>query len=103
MKKLVLVLSLGSALLLSQSAFADGRFYNRGFHGGFNDWGYNRSFRSGFYRSGFNRPFRRGSFYGTYGPYRHYGYRGNVINFNYGNFGPGWGYGWGPYRYRNWG
>ncbi len=101
MKKLVLILSLGSALVLSQSAFADGRYFSRGFHGGFNNWGYNHSFRSGFnrgfHRAGFNRPFHRGDFF------RPYGYRGNVVNINYGNFGPGWGYGWGPYRYRNWG
>lgn len=84
MKKLFLFGSLGFALLVSQSAFADHRYFNRGY----NNWGYNSFYGSrwdrGFYRS--NR-FRGGNYW----------------NVSFGNYYPryGYGYGWGP-RYRRW-
>ena len=86
MKRLLLLLSLGSALLFSQSASADGRFYNRGYNDwGYNGWGYNRS-----YRAGYNR-----------GLYRSNRFRGgNYWNVSFGNYNRGWGYGYRPYRYR---
>ncbi len=74
MKKLLIVLSLGTALLMSQSASADHRFY----YGGYDGWGGGR-----FYRGGFNRWNDR---WGYYRP-------GNFVSFSYGR---PWGY-WGPY------
>ncbi len=86
MKKLAIFLTLGASILVSQSAFADHRFYNRGF----NSWGFD-------YGYGYNRPFGR-SFnrWGPrfYDPYRFGG--GNYFSVSYGNR-------FGPYGYGRWG
>lgn len=77
MKKLAIFLALGATVLISQSAFADHRYFNRGF----NSWGYN-----GF---GYNRWGPR-----YYNPYR---FRGGSY------FGVAYGNRWGPYGYGRWG
>ena len=78
MKKLLILLSLGTALLMSQSASADHRYGYRGYDG----WGYRGGFRHN-YRS-WNR-WNDG-----------WGYRrpGNFVSFSYGR---PWGGYWGPY------
>lgn len=90
MKKFVLLLSLGAAFLISQSASADPRHYNRGF----NSWGVGHSYG---YNRGFGRGYNRfGSRYN--GPYR-YG-RGNYVNVSFGNYYGRPGYRrYGPRRY----
>ena len=89
MKKFLMVLSIAAALFASQSAWADGRHYNRGY----NNWGYNSGFRNG-YRNNFNRyGFRNYSRYSPrhYAPYRYRG-GGNYFNISYGNFYPNYGF-----------
>lgn len=89
MKKLLIALSLGAAALLSQSAFADGRYYGRAY----DHWGAPSYYRSGFdrrhYRN-FDRDrfrFYNNRYYNNFGPYR----RGNFVSISYGT-GP-WVYG----------
>ena len=86
MKKVFMAMSLGAALLLSQSAFADGRHYNRGYSG----WGYNSGYRNSYNRYGSRYSSRFGSRY--YSPNR-YRRGGNYFNISYGNYYPNYGYG----------
>ncbi len=89
MKKLVIFLALCASILISQTSFADSRFYNRGY----NNWGYNHSF-------GYNRDFGRG--YNRWGSRYYNPYRGgSYFNVSYGNrYGR---YGYGRYGYGRWG
>lgn len=92
MKKLVIFLSLSASILLSQSAFADHRYYNRGFNswGVNHSYGYNRNFGWG-YNRGFNRWGSRN--YNRYGG-------GSYFNVSYGNRYGRYGYGrWGRRQY----
>lgn len=80
MKRLLIALSLGAAVLLSQSAFADGRHHSRSYE----RWGtasyrhsgadYNR-FR--FY----NDRYHNGRYYNDFGPYR----RSSFVSISYGS------------------
>jgi hypothetical protein len=89
MKRLLIVLSLGATILVSQSAFADGRYYSRGY----DRWG-----PASFYSGGFDRHYYRNydrnrfrfyndRFYNNFGRY----HRGNYVSISYGT-GP-WVYG----------
>lgn len=87
MKKSLLILSLGAAILFSQSASADHRFYSAGF----SNWRGNDFYRhrggGRFYRPTYSGVFDRG-FYGGgfYGPRRWN--RGGFVSFSYNNFQP---------------
>lgn len=87
MKRSMLILSLGAAILLSQSASADDRFYNPGF----SNWRGNNFYgqRGGgrFYRPTYSGVFDRGYYGGGFNGSRHRN-RGGFVSFSYNNFQP---------------
>lgn len=89
MKRLLIALSLGATLLVSQSALADGRYYARGYDGfgpaSYYRGGFDRHYYRNYDRNRFR--FYNNRFYNNFGPYR----RGNYVSISYGT-GP-WVYG----------
>ena len=87
MKRSLLILSLGAAILFSQSASADHRFYNTGF----SNWRGNNFYgpRGGgrFYRPTYSGVFDRGYYGGGFNGSRHRN-RGGFVSFSYNNFQP---------------
>ena len=87
MKRSILILSLGAAILLCQSASADHRFYNPGF----SNWRVNNSYRPGgggrFYRPTYSGVFDSGYYGRGFNGPRHRN-RGGFVSFSYNNYQP---------------